>query len=144
MCSAPPPSMAASHSIRYPSLSPTLPSATHTQAISKRDRKRAHIESRVKEIAANLTAARDVNIKTQLSTIQRDVAFITRAKLYVGNRLNDHPDDLVTEVPNVNALGAVIDTEPQRLPLGRHAVRFVERVNNAMDERDGNIANLHV
>ena len=134
--------MAATHTIRHASLSPSHQSQYNTT--NKRDRKRTHIESRVKDIAASLSANRDVNLRTQLNSIQRDIVFVTRAELYVGTRLKDHPEDLVAEVASVNAMGLPLEAEPTKYPLGRHAVKFVERVNNAMDERDGNIANLQV
>lgn len=134
--------MAASHSIHHPSLSP--PHQSQYNSTNKRDRKRIHIESRIKDIAANLSANRDVNLRTQLNSIQRDIVYITRAELYIGTRLKDHPEDLIAEVANVNVMGVVLEAEPSKFPLGRHAVKFAERVNNAMDERDGNIANLQV
>lgn len=134
--------MAASHTIHHPSLTPPLQSQYSTT--NKRDRKRTHLESRVKDIAANLAANRDINLRTQLSSVQRDIVYISRSELYTGIRLKDHPEDLVAEVANVNAMGVSSEAEPTKYQLGRHAIKFVERVNNAMDERDGNIANLKV
>jgi hypothetical protein len=131
--------MAATNSVRRLSATPPLTQ----QPLSKRDKKRSQIENRVKDIAAGLTAHRDVNLRTQLNALSRDMLYINRAELYAAKRLDDQAEDLVTEIPNINAMGS-LEPETARLPLGSNAARFVEQVNCAMDERDANIANLHV
>ena len=118
--------------------SPTLP-----QPLSKRDKKRSQIESRAKELQAARQANRDSTLRAQLTALSRDIHYINRADLYQNQLLGDGPDDLVAEVASVAASGSG-EPEITKAPLGKNAAQFVDRVNDAMEERDASLTSVHV
>ena len=68
---------------------------------------------------------------------------MNRAELYQNQPLGDGPDDLMAEVASVTASGSG-EPEITKVPLGENASQFVEQVNNAMEERDASLTNVHV
>ena len=131
--------MASSSAIRHLSGTPPLPQPP----LNKRDKKRSQLENRVRDIAAGMAANRDVNLRAQLNALSRDMLFITGANLYLPQRLDDGPNDMMAEVASIRTSGSG-ETETTRVPLGRNAARFVEQINNAMDHRDSSLQSLVV
>ena len=138
---SPGPSSMAAMNITNRRLSPSPPLTQ--QPLSKRDKKRGQIDNRVKELVAARHANRDTNLRAQLNALSRDIHYINRAELYQNQPLGDGPDDLMAEVASVTASGTG-EPEITKVPLGRNAAQFVEQVNNAMEERDASLTNVHV
>ena len=94
-----------------------------------------------------MLAARHANVnitfRAQLNALSRDIHYMTRADLYQNQPLGDSPDDLIAEVASAAASGSM-EPEIARLPLGKNAAAFVNEVNDAMEERDANLTNVHV
>ena len=110
--------------------------------LSKRDKKRSAIENRLKEISTNFTMNRDVNLRNQLNALSRDILYINQADPYQDKPLDDSPDDLSFDMSGAPP-SASVDGD-SRAPLGKHAVQFVNDVNDAMEERDANLTKTHV
>ena len=126
-------------STRRLSPSPSLPQ----QPLSKRDKKRSQIDNKVKEIEAARHANRDATLRAKLNALSRDIHYINRADLYQNQPLGDWPDDMMTEVASAAASSAG-DPEITKVPLGKNAAQFVDQVNDAMEERDASLTNVHV
>ena len=138
---SPGPSGMAAMNIANRRLSPSPPLTQ--QPLSKRDKKRGQIDNRVKELVAARHANRDANLRAQLNALSRDIHYINRAELYQNQPLGDGPDDLMAEVASVTASGTG-EPEITKVPLGRNAAQFAEQINNAMEERDASLTNVHV
>ena len=120
------------------SITPPLPQ----QPLSKRDKKRSQIETKLKEIANDFTNNRDPNLRNQMTALIRDIQYINQADPYQDGPLDDRPDDLSTDISGAAVSGAA-DGE-NRMPLGHHAVDFVNEINDAMEERDASLTKTHV
>lgn len=136
---------------------PMTPSA-HAQPLSKRDKRRTALSEKLNEITAAFSNNRDSHYRQQLQTLQADMNLIMRADPYQGRPLDDFGDDVAelvgaamagTSYAAVN--GAGVGHGGQRRPdpeasasSGRWYARYVEEVNNAMEERDAALTVLHV
>ena len=83
---------------------------------------------------------RDVNLRNQLNALSRDIHYINQADPYQYRPLDDSPDDLSMDMSGAPG-GADGDN---RMPLGKHALSFVNTINDAMEERDANLTETHV
>ena len=103
------------------------------------------IQDRLADIVQNFTENRDANYRKQLQQYQADINFINSAQLY-----NDRP--LLEPGENEGEEAGVKTTRPQQPNLlngnarvealpktGKHATRFVQEINDAMEERDTNL-----
>ena len=112
------------------------------QPLSKREKKRSAIENRLKEITTSFTANRDMRLRNQLNSIARDIIYINQCDPHQDKPLDDGPDDLMLDVS-----GAPVSASTEgesRVPLGKHALNFVNDVNDAMEDRDANLVKTHV
>ena len=124
-------------SARRPSATPPL----SQQPLSKRDKRRIAIENRLKDISASFASNRDAHLRSQLNALSKDIVFINRADPYQNGILDDGLDDLGGGGSSI-AAGAV--DRDMRVPLGKHALQFVNDINDAMEERDAGLTNVHV
>ena len=121
--------------------------------LSKRDKKRNAIETRIREINVSFINHREAHSRAQLASISRDVNFINRADPYDIKPLEDYADDAGAEVLAYNgeslsralrsATVGLSDVE-SRPSLGRWASKFVENVNDTMEVRDTELTQIVV
>ena len=119
--------------------------------LSKRDKKRNAIETRIREINVSFMNHREAHSRAQLASISRDVNFINRADPYDIKPLEDYADEAGTEIlayPGENralrsATVGLSDAE-SRPSLGKWASRFVEEVNDTMEIRDTELTEIVV
>ena len=120
--------------------------------ITKRDKRRNATMERLNDISQSFNANREAYSKMQLSALTRDIQYIQRADIY------HHPlDDLTDEVDTTgnstsdNAhpglRGEVSNgslTNEPRAGWGKWRARFVQEINNAMEERDVQLTEVAV
>ena len=121
--------------------------------LSKRDKKRNAIETRIREINVSFMNHREAHSRAQLASISRDVNFINRADPYDIKPLEDYADEAGAEAlaytgESMNralrsATIGLSDAE-SRPPLGKWASRFVEDVNDTMEVRDTELTEIAV
>ncbi|KAL8741427.1 MAG: hypothetical protein Q9184_008386 [Pyrenodesmia sp. 2 TL-2023] len=114
--------------------------------ISKRDKRRNAMMDRLNEISANFAENREYHYRRQLQALQRDMNLITYAEPYKNQPLDELIDDADDEV-SMSATGlrggqlagtaGAGDTQPKAGKWGR---RFIEEVNNAMEDRDAQLS----
>ena len=110
------------------------------QSLSKRDKRRIAIETRLKDISTSFASNRDAHLRSQLNALSKDIVFIGKADLYQNGVLDDGIDS-AGDASSIVASSA--DTE-SRVILGKYALRFVNDINDAMEERDAGLTNVHV
>jgi hypothetical protein len=140
--------------------SPTPPQ----QPISKRDKRRGQLSERLSEITNSFQLNRDSHYRQQLHALQIDMTLIMGADPYANVPLDDSPESLtkmIAELTGKSQNGAVVATAAAaaaaaaaagtRRPeadaaamSGRWYAQFVEEINNAVEDRDGHMAMLHV
>lgn len=121
--------------------SPTL----GQQPLSKRDKKRQAVENRISNIAESFAQNRDGHSRTQLSAITSDILFIIRSNAYANKPLDDTADEPFSDNASLPSAAGSIDGEVSRtLPLGKFGQRFVDNVNDAMEERDARVTEVDV
>ncbi|KAI9848396.1 MAG: hypothetical protein M1837_000190 [Sclerophora amabilis] len=125
-------------------LTPTPP----TQPLSKRDKRRSLLSDKLNEITAAFSQNRDSHYRQQLQALQVDMNLIMQANPYADHPLDDTGDDITALIagalggnyaalngPGANPLGRKAELDMAGL-AGRWYSRFVEEVNNNMEERD--------
>lgn len=101
---------------------------------------------RLQEISTNFTENRDYHYRRQLQALQRDVNLITYAEPYRNQPLDELVDDLDDEVSMSAAgvrggqYGGTIAAGERQPKAGKWGRRFIEEVNNAMEDRDAHLA----
>lgn len=118
-----------------------------TQQLSKKDKKRNLIQDRFSEIINSFSRDRDQHYRAQLHAIQTDMNLIMRADPYSDSPLDDTGDDVAEQMNAV--LGQSSPSVPSAQSdyaamAGRSYSRFVEEVNNAMEERDAQLTQIYV
>lgn len=83
------------------------------------------------EISMNFAENRDQHWRKQHQELQRDLNFITSAEPYQNEPLDEDWEDVEgkTSIPG----------DEKALPPGKWSRRFVEEVNNAMEDRDAQL-----
>ena len=108
------------------------------------------MQDRLNDIITNFAGNRDVYYRTQLQEYHTDINYITHASLYDNKLLPDQNDE-VSEHTTVNGTGShrhgltngVAKAEPIQ-KLGRHAAKFIQDVNDAVEQRDADLVTLAV
>lgn len=115
------------------------------QPVSKRDKRRTVLAEKLNELTSAFSQNRDSHYRQQLQALQADMNLIMRADPYQDQPLDDSADaiaDLISEIlsgnPHSTVNGELAATS------GRRYARFVEQVNNAMEDRDAQMTTLHV
>lgn len=123
------------------------------QPVNKRDKRRIAMADRLTEISNNFAEHRDVYYRKQLSTLQQDINYINKAKLYDDKPLPESGEDNLEEA-NASAAastsGSIRHTQQGHLndsaklqaapQTGRHTAQFVQEVNDAMEKKDVDLA----
>ncbi|KAI4164597.1 MAG: hypothetical protein LQ342_001910 [Letrouitia transgressa] len=99
--------------------------------INKRDKRRNNMMEKFHEISMNFAENRDQHWRKQHQELQRDLNFITSAEPYQNEPLDEDWEDVEgkTSIPG----------DEKALPPGKWSRRFVEEVNNAMEDRDAQL-----
>ena len=137
----------------------TITPSPLTQPISKRDKRRSILAEKLNELTMAFSQNRDSHCRQQLQALQADMNLIMRADPYQNQPLDDFGDDiadLITAVvgsnsnPTVNSAGAGGPGGQRKADIetsatsGRWYAKYVEEINNAMEERDASLTVLQV
>lgn len=121
------------------------PSLLAQQPLTKRDKRRTALAEKLNDLTSTFSQNRDSHYRQQLHALQADMNLIMRADPYQDHPLDDSADgiaesinDILSGNPHPTANGEPPPTS------GRRYARFVEKLNNAIEERDAKITTLHV
>ena len=123
-----------------------------TAPLSKRDRRRTALSEKLLDLTSAFAQSRDVHYRQQLQILQADMGLILNAELYHDHPLDDHGQDIIGMVENMLAVGGYttlpannatggqgnhsrsdLDSSAMK---GKSYAKFVEKVNDLMEERD--------
>ncbi|KAL8737440.1 MAG: hypothetical protein Q9181_001686 [Wetmoreana brouardii] len=124
--------VAGSSSSRLHRSSPTPPPPT------KREKRKNAMIERLRDISADFTENREYHYRRQLQALQRDVNFITYAEPYQNRPLDEIDEDYDMD-GIASAPGSILGNGGKQPRAGKWARRFVEEVNNAMEDRDAQL-----
>ncbi|KAI9691956.1 MAG: hypothetical protein M1820_009664 [Bogoriella megaspora] len=117
-----------------------------SQPLSKGDRRRKMLQDRLAEMVSNFSKDRDQHYRAQLQALQVDMNLILKADAYVDAPLDDDPDTIQNLIREAlgntaphQALAASADFSAM---AGRGYLAFVEKVNQAQEERDAALTML--
>lgn len=105
------------------------------QALSKRDKRRTLLATRLGEITKVFSENRDVNYRTQLQGLQIDMNLIMEAVPYDKNTLPDTREKIEALV-QANMQKTMMKGHEPPLRAGKIFAEFAQEVNDAMEERD--------
>lgn len=114
--------------------------------LSKRDKRRNAMMDRLQEISTNFAENREYHYRRQLQALQRDVNLITYAEPYQNQPLDELLDDFHEDAPTNAAgirggqYGLMIGNGERQPRAGKWGRRFIEEVNNAMEDRDAQLS----
>ncbi|KAF2277170.1 uncharacterized protein EI97DRAFT_397155 [Westerdykella ornata] len=130
-----------------PTRSPSPGDGIHSPQpqLSKRDKRRNQLDNKYHEMLASFNDNRDSHYRAQLSALQADINLITRANPYNNEPLADDGEEAKELINQI--MGNAIPTAPSAgtdyiAEVGKHYARFVDAVNDAMEERDYNLVML--
>ena len=131
-------------------LSPSPPQ----QNVNKRDKKRMAMTERLTEISSNFAENRDALYRDRLRSYQADIAFINAAQLYDNKPLDDVGSlEALNASAAASTQGSVRTTQlqsngnsgaPFPTSLGRHAAKFAQEVNDALEQKDASLVEVTV
>ncbi|KAF2830697.1 hypothetical protein CC86DRAFT_367406 [Ophiobolus disseminans] len=113
---------------------------------SKRDKRRNMLADKLGDMMAAFTDNRDGHYRAQLAALTSDISLISKADPYANTPLDDggaEASNLITQI-----MGANVPTAPSAgtdyiAQCGKYYARFVDAVNDAMEERDYNLTMLY-
>ena len=114
---------------------------------SKRDKRRNMLAEKLGEMMASFSDNRDSHFRAQLAAMQADINLIMKADPYANTPLDDSGEqasDLIAQIMGTNVPSAPSAGTDYIAQCGKHYARFVDAVNDAMEERDYNLTMLHV
>ncbi|KAL8935837.1 MAG: hypothetical protein Q9216_005237 [Gyalolechia sp. 2 TL-2023] len=114
--------------------------------LSKRDKRRNAMMDRLQDISNNFAENREFYYRRQLQALQRDVNHITHAKPYLNRPLDELLDNLDEE--HTTAIAGMRGGQhrsmngdgEERTRAGEWTRRFIEEVDNAMEDRDAQLS----
>lgn len=114
---------------------------------SKRDKRRNMLAEKLSEMMAAFSDNRDNHYRAQLAALQADINLIMKADPYKNEPLEDNGQEASELIAQI--MGNNIPTAPSAgtdyvAQCGKHYSRFVDAVNDAMEERDYNLTMLYV
>ncbi|KAF2261971.1 hypothetical protein CC78DRAFT_535201 [Lojkania enalia] len=134
---------------RSPSSADNFPlghSATSPQPLlSKRDKRRNMLAEKLGEMMASFSDNRDSHYRAQLAALQQDISLILKADPYANKPLDDgglEADESITQIMGNNHPSAPSAGTDYIAQVGKYYARFVESVNDALEERDYNLTML--
>lgn len=105
------------------------------------------LSDKLQDMVASFSENRDTHYKAQLAAVQADMNLIIRADPYASKPLEDNGEEAIELIQTILGSGtppapsAATDYVAQ---VGTYYSRFVEAVNDAMEERDYNLTMLFV
>ncbi|PSN60960.1 hypothetical protein BS50DRAFT_161461 [Corynespora cassiicola Philippines] len=121
-------------------------SATSPQPqVSKRDKRRNMLAEKLGEMVASFSDNRDSHYRAQLAAIQADINLILKADPYANKPLEDggeEASELITQIMGNSLPSAPSAGTDYVAQCGKNYARFVDAVNDAMEERDYNLTML--
>ncbi|KAF2849856.1 hypothetical protein T440DRAFT_555488 [Plenodomus tracheiphilus IPT5] len=112
---------------------------------SKRDKRRNMLAEKLAEMMASFSDNRDSHYRAQLAALQADINLIMKADPYANKPLNDggeEASELISQIMGNNVPTAPSAGTDYVAQCGKHYSRFVDAVNDAMEERDYNLTML--
>src|SRR5690242_17353071 len=114
---------------------------------SKRDKRRNMLAEKLSDMMAAFSDNRDSHYRAQLAALQADINLIMKADPYKNEPLEDNGQEASELIAQI--MGNNIPTAPSAgtdyvAQCGKHYSRFVDAVNDAMEERDYNLTMLYV
>ncbi|KAF1834372.1 hypothetical protein BDW02DRAFT_569165 [Decorospora gaudefroyi] len=113
---------------------------------SKRDKRRNMLADKLAEMMASFSDNRDSHYRAQLAALQADMNLIMKADPYANQPLADNGEEaseLVSQIMGNNVPTAPSAGTDYIAQCGKHYARFVDAVNDAMEERDYNLTLLY-
>ena len=106
----------------------------------------------MKDLDFSFMSHREPYSRVQLNMLSRDIAFINLANPYDAKPLEDYADDMGAELALYGADSTIgmlrgggnLSDAESRPPLGKHAARFVQDVNDTMERRDTELTEIVV
>lgn len=115
--------------------------------VSKRDKRRNMLAEKLSEMMSSFSDNRDSHYRAQLAALQADITLILKADPYTNKALDDAGEeatDLVTSVMGNNVPNAPSAGTDYVAQCGKYYARFVDAVNDAIEDRDRDLAMLWV
>ena len=114
---------------------------------SKRDKRRNMLAERLSEMMASFSDNRDTHYRAQLAALTADINLIMKADPYANEPLEDNGEEaseLITQILGNNASSVTAPSAGTDYiaRCGKYYGRFVDAVNDAMEERDYNLTLL--
>lgn len=116
-------------------------------AVSKRDKRRNMLADKLSEMMASFSDNRDSHYRAQLAALQADINLILKADPYTNKPLEDageEASELIASIMGNSALTAPSAGADYVAQCGKHYGRFVDSVNDAIEDRDRDLAMLFV
>ncbi|XPS69187.1 hypothetical protein M3J09_001464 [Ascochyta lentis] len=113
---------------------------------SKRDKRRNMLAEKLSEMMATFSDNRDSHYRAQLAALQADINLIMKADPYKNEPLEDNGEEaseLITQIMGNNVPTAPSAGTDYVAQCGKYYSRFVDAVNDAMEERDYNLTMLY-
>lgn len=132
--------MARNRSASPPDNFPLGHSATSPQPlVSKRDKRRNMLSDKLQDMVASFSDNRDSHYRAQLAAVQADMNLIMKADPYANKPLDDNGEEAAELIASImgNSVPAVPSAGTDYIAqVGAYYSRFVEAVNDALEERD--------
>lgn len=116
-------------------------------AVSKRDKRRNMLADKLSEMMATFSDNRDSHYRAQLAALQADINLILKADPYTNKPLEDAGDEaseLITSIMGNTSLMAPSAGTDYVAQCGKYYGRFVDSVNDAIEDRDRDLTMLFV
>lgn len=114
---------------------------------SKRDKRRNMLAEKLGEMMASFSENRDSHYRAQLAALTADISLIMKADPYANAPLDDggeEASELISQIMGNNVPTAPSAGTDYIAQCGKYYSRFVDAVNDAMEERDYNLTMLYV
>jgi hypothetical protein len=105
------------------------------------------LADKLSEMMATFSDNRDSHYRAQLAALQADINLIMKADPYKNEPLEDsgqEASELISQIMGNNVPTAPSAGTDYVAQCGKHYSRFVDAVNDAMEERDYNLTMLYV
>lgn len=123
-------------------------SATSPQPmLSKRDKRRNQLAEKLQEMITSFSDNRDSHYRAQLAALQADITLIVKADPLGNKPLDDdgkEAAELIAQIMGSNIPSAPSAATDYVAQVGKQYGKFVDSVNDAMEERDYNLTMLWV
>ena len=113
---------------------------------SKRDKRRNMLADKLADMMSSFSDNRDGHYRAQLAALTADINLIIKADPYANTPLDDGGEEASELISQI--MGSNVPTAPSAgtdyiAQCGKHYARFVDAVNDAMEERDFNLTMLY-